>query len=233
MARTTSRRTSVSPRPRGKMRLLLLEAASRIVDEHGRGAVSLRSLAHAVRSAGTPVTHTALLAHFHGLDALLAEVAAAWWECCADAIEAAQTTHGDAVGQLYAMSTAYIGYAIDHPHRFRLMYDTTLWETAVRSEDDEPSGARLAEGRDRGFAAFVVAVDEGQAAGQLSSALPLVSIARLLASLSHGLAMEFIDERLGEGIFAEASDLRQWQLGHASELLHLAIRGVTAHAHGA
>lgn len=211
------------------MRLLLLEAAGALIEEHGRESVSLRVIANHLKATGTPVTHTALLAHFDGLDALLKEVAAAWWDDLADTLEQARTAHTDALDQLFAMSAAYVGFAVDHPHRFRLMYDTNLWKDALH-EDDDLTGTRLEAGRDRGFASFVDAVTAAQSSGRLARNIPAVRATRLITSLSHGLAMEFIDERLGEGPFVPAPQRRRWQLTHAAELLQLAVRGIGVHA---
>ena len=58
---------------------------------------------------------------------------------------------------------------------------------------------RVRERRDEAFGMFVAAVAEGIRAGALRSDGSLMLMARSVAALAHGLAMEALDERLPEG----------------------------------
>ena len=103
-----------------------------------------------------------------------------------------------------------------HPNLFRVMYDEEMWArisaTAPTSAPPSASVAprgngfkqpqvleRVRERRDEAFGMFVAAVAEGIRAGTLRSDGSLMLMARSVAALAHGLAMEALDERLPEG----------------------------------
>jgi hypothetical protein len=58
--------------------------------------------------------------------------------------------------------------------------------------------ARVREHRDQAFGLFALAVDQGIREGVLRNASVML-MARSVAALAHGLAMEALDERLPEG----------------------------------
>lgn len=96
----------------GGLAAAMLTAASEIIEDEGLKALSVRE---AARRAG--VSHNAPYRHFPHRDALLAALAAegfAWLEK-----ELAQHS-GREIG------AAYVRFALRHPERFRLMFNTRL-----------------------------------------------------------------------------------------------------------
>jgi AcrR family transcriptional regulator len=107
--------TLTRPRPayhHGDLRAALLIAAGEILEKEGVEALALREVA---RKAG--VSHSAPYRHFPEREALLAALAAEGFAM----LEEAQRDAA-AAGGLRAMGEAYVRFALDHPHRFRLMF---------------------------------------------------------------------------------------------------------------
>lgn len=202
------------------MRALLLQAAARRIDVGGRQSISVRRLAQDLEAHGRQVTHTAMLFHFKSLDALLLEVAASWWTDCANAVEAQST------GGLEEMLLAYVNYAIEYPNRFRLMYDAALWRRQVSCADCNADTASISPSRDRLFALVVESVLRSQRDRAIAKAASGQDAARLLSSLAHGLAMEFIDEHLSELRESPVESNRDRKRQHARTLLRMALNGL-------
>lgn len=96
----------------GNLRPALLRAAGKMLEKEGPASISLR---HAARRAG--VSHNAPYRHFADREALLAELAAEGFEM----LSAAMRGH---TGR--QMGEAYVGFALEHPQRFRLMFGGLL-----------------------------------------------------------------------------------------------------------
>ena len=96
----------------GNLRASLLRAAGKMLEKEGPAGISLRD---AARRAG--VSHNAPYRHFADREALLAELAAEGF----DRLAAAMRGH---TGR--EMGEAYVGFAIEHPQRFRLMFGGSL-----------------------------------------------------------------------------------------------------------
>lgn len=92
----------------GDLRPALLRAAAKVLEREGAAALSLRDLA---RRAG--VSHNAPYRHFRDREALLADLAAEGFQMLGEALA---RTSGRAMGE------AYVGFALEHPQRFRLMF---------------------------------------------------------------------------------------------------------------
>ena len=92
----------------GDLRPALLKAAARALEKEGPAALSLRELA---RRAG--VSHNAPYRHFAGREALLAALCAEGFRLLGEALA---RSSGRAMGE------AYVRFALEHPHRFRLMF---------------------------------------------------------------------------------------------------------------
>ena len=124
--------TSTSPRPyhHGDLRDTLLQAAERMADADVSGGFSLRELA---REAG--VSHAAPYRHFRDRDELVLALAERWMNQFVAAQESAVGS-GDARADLLAVGTAYVRWALDHPSRFRLVFDP-----AVNRPGDPPTPA--------------------------------------------------------------------------------------------
>jgi AcrR family transcriptional regulator len=139
----------------------LVDAAVQLLDEGGPEAVTLREVGH---RAG--VSHNAPYKHFTGKEALLAAVAARELKR-QEAAAAAATT-------LQSVLDGYVGWALAHPERFRLVFGT--WSTG--SEE-------LAAAAETARATLTALVAEQQRASRLPDGDP-ERLAALLQALAHG-----------------------------------------------
>ena len=96
----------------GNLRPALLRAAGKMLEKEGPAGISLRQ---AARVAG--VSHAAPYRHFEHRDALLAELAAEGFEMLGEAMRGRAGRD---------MGEAYVRFALEHPHRFRLMFGGAL-----------------------------------------------------------------------------------------------------------
>lgn len=174
----------------------LIAAAATLLDGGGREAVTLRAVAEAVG-----VSHNAPYRHFADKEALLATVAARELDGLAAVLGGAAAS--DALGELVA---GYLGWALNHPHRFRLAFGP--W----RGEQPE-----LGAAAGRAQQALVAAVGRalGTAGGDAGRA---PRVAALLHATLHGAADLTLNGHLGAGVKGgvTAGDI-------ASELLALAL----------
>jgi AcrR family transcriptional regulator len=122
--------TSERPYHHGDLRETLLRAAERMADADVSGGFSLRELA---REAG--VSHAAPYRHFRDRDELVLALAERWMGQFVAAQEAAVGS-GDARADLLGVGSAYVRWAVEHPSRFRLLFDP-----AVNRPGDSPTPA--------------------------------------------------------------------------------------------
>src|SRR2546430_6260512 len=94
----------------GDLRRTLIDAALRIVEQVGPGALSLRELA---RHAG--VSHAAPYRHFASREALLAALAAEGFRGLGAEMAALASDGGDPLARFAALGLAYVRYAVAHP----------------------------------------------------------------------------------------------------------------------
>jgi AcrR family transcriptional regulator len=146
----------------GDLRAAILRAAGKQLEKHGIAALSLREVA---RRAG--VSHNAPYRHFPDRDSLLAALAAEGFENLAEKTRARQGRE---------MGEAYVGFALSHPQRYRLMFGGLL------RLDEHP------ELRERAHASY--AALEKAFAGQGVDARLAAAAAW---SLVHGLAHLILD----------------------------------------
>lgn len=100
----------------GELRSSLIEAADAIIREAGIEGFSLRA---AARRAG--VTPGAPAHHFGNAAGLLTHVAVQGYQALGEALSAAPVT-GNKTGDVHALATAYIMFALENAGRFRLMF---------------------------------------------------------------------------------------------------------------
>jgi len=210
----------------GNLLPALVQAADTLIADGGRSAVTLRAVAAHVpkgEEPSRPVTHTAAMAHVSGVTELLAHVSAQWWERLAAALHA--ECEANAPSRLQALAVTYRAFATAHPHHFRLMYDEALWRACEAPHDarfKQPALLdRIVAARDAAFGAFTRAVHDGVHDGSLRQDRAPYLMARTIASLAHGLAMEALDERLPEhevaAILALALEALRAQRPNATE----------------
>jgi AcrR family transcriptional regulator len=114
----------------GDLRAVILAESARIVAEKGADAVSLRQLA---REAG--VSHAAPAHHFTDRRGLFTALAAEGFRLLAEALTDARPRFLDA-------ALAYVGFAIEHPGHYAVMFDRSL----VSPDDQELLAAQAAAG---------------------------------------------------------------------------------------
>ncbi|MEJ0024273.1 MAG: TetR/AcrR family transcriptional regulator [Alphaproteobacteria bacterium] len=101
-----------------EFRRRLCNAAARLFVERGPDAVTMRSLAHELGcSAMTPYRY------FKDKDAILAAVRARGFDEFADAMEQAGAAVKDAAARALAIGAAYVRFATERPHVYRMMFD--------------------------------------------------------------------------------------------------------------
>jgi AcrR family transcriptional regulator len=102
----------------GDLRRALLDATESLLLESGLESFSLRECA---RRAG--VSHGAPAHHFGDVKGLLTAFATVGFERMAQRMQqGADASGSDAARRLMAVGQAYIGFALDHPAHFRLMF---------------------------------------------------------------------------------------------------------------
>jgi AcrR family transcriptional regulator len=149
----------------------LIDAASRLLDQGGAKAVTLREVGHL---AG--VSHNAPYKHFDSKEALLAAIAARELTRQREAIAALITPETAPEQALCLTLHHYIDWALNYPARFKLTFGA--WSIASAELDE---AARAAQDT---FTGIVVGAQE-------AAALPPgdpVRIAALLRALAHGAA---------------------------------------------
>src|SRR5580765_5767036 len=96
----------------------LCEAAERLFAEKGPDAVTMRQLA-----ADLGVSPMTPYRYFQDKEDILAAVRANGFNRFADALEAARATVGSARAKGAAVGEAYLNFAFEHPHTYKLMFD--------------------------------------------------------------------------------------------------------------
>lgn len=180
---STSRRRKHSYH-HGDLPATLLRAAGKILEEEGVDALSLREL---TRRAG--VSHAAPYRHFPDRESLLAALAAEGFALLGETQQRAA-----AAGGLRAMGEAYVGFALAHPQRFRLMFGGTVRIARHKA---------LREVATRAFDGL---------AGALAARSPEAQGARDASiaawALVHGLAQLLLEGRVAQAARAGRSEAR-------------------------
>ena len=173
----------------------LIDAATRLLDQGGPAAVTLREVG---RLAG--VSHNAPYKHFADKQDLLAAVAAR--ELGRD--DGGRSASAPGADALRQMMHTYVRWAIRHPARFKLTFGS--WST---------DSAELAQAADAARAGLVESVRTAQDGGDLPPGDP-ERVAALVLAVAHGAADLEISGHLarsGKG-HASAEDLVDDLLRH-------------------
>ena len=155
----------------------LVSAASRLLDEGGQEAVTLRAVAERVG-----VSHNAPYRHFSGRSALLAAVAERDFVTLAGVFADRDGATADPEDALRAGAAALIAYALEHGARYRLLF----------SDPQLPADARLREAAFGAFTAFNRIVARCQRDGALPG-VDTLGLTGLIYAALHGA----IDLHLG------------------------------------
>lgn len=176
---TTSKTRAPNRRGDGaQLREEIVDAATRLVNG-GSVPVTLRAVA---REAG--ISAPAIYAHFSDLDAVLLAVTQRAFAALEQALDVAQDS--DPARRLRAVCAAYLSFAEEQPHRYRVMFGA-VWD-ASRALDRSPAIAD--EVAVLGMGAFDVlrrALADCVAAGRSTSTDPFADAAALWVGL-HGFA---------------------------------------------
>jgi AcrR family transcriptional regulator len=168
------------PYHHGALEEALVEAAAQLAAERGVPALSLRE---AARRAG--VSQAAPYHYFADKSALLAAVAEKGFRLFARSQAAALAeAPSDPTARLQALGAAYVQFALDKPHYFRVMFRPHLVE-----QGKYPA---LHEVSTRSFERLVECTRAARLAHGYDDPDPLAA-ATLMWSVPHGLAMLFLD----------------------------------------
>lgn len=107
------------------LRQRILDTSRALLDEAGVAGLSLREVA---RRAG--VTHQAPYHHFADRESILAELVAQGFSELERRLARAHARPGDAQAILTASAVAYVGFALDQPGVFRIMFRADLCDQA-------------------------------------------------------------------------------------------------------
>jgi len=117
------------------MRLQLVETAARLLDEHGRDGVTVRSLAREV-GASTQAVYT----HFDGVDAVLLEVCREAFRRFGAALDEPAVTD-DPVADWMTQGWGYRRFALRNPHLYHAMFGAGLAELRYQRPEDVDAAA--------------------------------------------------------------------------------------------
>ena len=206
-----SRQTSGKRIPiRPELQAALLDAGTLHLRDRPHTNLTLRSLAKV-----SGVSHTTAAAQFGSMPGYLSALATRSWTALL-----AKLRHTPV--EVVSLGLAYIEFAIEHPHAFRLMNDPGLWSTDLTASGVPADLQRpVVAARAAAFDLFVKAVKQGQADGSLRAGDSRL-VARMPAALAHGLALELIDRSGRPG------PEHHVHLGEAKEVLYLGMLGLVA-----
>ena len=220
-------RSTQTPWHHGALREAVIRAAYQLVVEGGAQAVTLRALVARIpkrEGSDEVLSHTAPMAHFGSITEILTEVATLGWQRLLEELTPEGVTRVD---RLVSLGVRYRDFAYRNRLLFRVMYDERIW-SAVDAYSPDPAKAahfgtlpigdaskqrdalprfrrieslrEIQNARDAAFERFKSEVEADQASSELRSGVDCSAVmaARVIASLSHGLAMEAIDEQLPE-----------------------------------
>ncbi len=161
----------------------LCAVAIRRFAEHGYAGVTLRGLAREVGcSPMTPYRY------FADKDEIFATVRAAAFGRFADACEASARASRDPLQRLVALGRAYLRFALDEPHAYRIMFEL--------SQPDELDYPELSKQASRARQAKLDAVEEAIRAGVIAG--NRIEVANLLWSGMHGVIVLSLAHKLHE-----------------------------------
>jgi AcrR family transcriptional regulator len=167
-----------------RLREEILEAAARILDRAGgEEAVTLRAVAREVGIAAPSIYH-----HFPDREAILAGVMDAAFGRLVEVLSAGIAEFHDPVDRLRAGCLAYLRFAAEQPHQYRVLFGRTgsVLGPPVEAKPAEAETAGLLSGM-QAFELLVDAIAACVAAGRSTSTDPFSDAVGLWVAL-HGLA---------------------------------------------
>jgi len=159
----------------GNLRQALVDQAVQTIRTHGVEALTLRDVGAHLR-----VSRTALYRHFADKQALLVAVATEGFRTFRQTLAAAWAGAGRGRPGFLAMGRAYVGFALENPSHYRVMFGGYVAKDAC--------GAELATESEASFRVLVDAIVELQQAGLVRRDHPL-ELAVFVWGAVHGAAM--------------------------------------------
>lgn len=179
-------RTALSKDQVAEFRDALCATATRLFAEHGYEGVTMRALAADLGcSPMTPYRY------FENKEAIFDTVRMASANRFADAIDRAVKSHDDHEARLRSMCHAYVGFALDEPYAYRIIFEL--------DRNERPDGVIVEEAR--GWFIMKAAVADAIEDGALTGDPDIV--AHLLWSGVHGLVALHLSGMLALGVDLE------------------------------
>ena len=195
-------RSALSQDQVDEFRDALCDAATRLFAEHGYEGVTMRALA---RDLGcSPMTP---YRYFENKAAIFETVRLAAADRFAEAIDGAVQRHADHGERLVAMAHAYVGFALDEPHAYRIIFelDRRRRPAAVTVEETR-SWFIMKAAISQAIEAGVLEGDPNVVAHLLWSGLHGIVALHLAGMLNLGLELEsLVDAFVAREIHARAS----------------------------
>jgi len=169
--------------PPADLRLRILDTAEALIEQDGLAALSMREVARR-----TGVTHQAPYHHFADRETILASLVARGFDLLTQRMRLANDRAGK-LGRragLQAAGEAYVGFAIDHPGVFRIMFRPELCDATRFPEAMEASLRAYDE-----LARLVRLMHRGEYSE---------SLANTYWAQVHGLAMLIVDGPIGREV---------------------------------
>lgn len=138
MTRPMSDAQALEPKPyhHGDLSRALIDAARRVLETEGPGALSLRAVA---REAG--VSPAAPYHHFKDKGDLLDAVAHEGWDLLGEAMSNARANAASPQSAMAELGVAYVRFARENPALYRVMYDTARNKAALPDRLERDDGA--------------------------------------------------------------------------------------------
>lgn len=176
----------------------LIQAASKLIQQHGVEALSMRKLADAVG-----VSRTAPYHHFKDKNALLCAIAEEGFRlqseiidavsCLNEQDESLQGTHSSE--QFDAFVKHYIQFATEHPAHYDLMYGGIIWKHNQATES-------LSVAAHHSFKRWVKRIEQLQAQGLLNKHEPANRLAQVTWATMHGIC-----RLANDGVYIHQGDI--------------------------
>jgi AcrR family transcriptional regulator len=172
-ARTRNRRGEGA-----RLRDEIVEAASQLLEQSGsEAALTLRAVA---RQVG--ITAPSIYPHFADREAILSAVLTRAFEAFEARLRLASEGEEEPVARLWATGHAYVAFAAEQPHRYRVLFERHRPRGAATLEKSSAVEHMLGAGA---FAVVLDAVSDCIAAGSSKATSPLATATQLWVAL-HG-----------------------------------------------
>jgi AcrR family transcriptional regulator len=179
----------------GDLRRSLINAALRLIEEHGEAAVTLREVA---RMAG--VSHQAPYRHFADRTALIAAVAEEGFRALHTEMVEKTGKAPDALAALRSLGVAYVLFAVEHRGHFRVMFGADAAAARKNSPSLDAACEAVFGTLTRAIAGFkTVTSDESDT----------LSLALTAWSLVHGLSSLLVEGQLERRVSGTPKELSE------------------------